>query len=94
MRYSSGQAMAIGDEVKADGMSGVIVCDFDNRQFLIGYEDWDMPTVEMIGGGKLSSGVMVNTVEAGLVYYAEQDEDIQLIRANQNPLHSSTFPRT
>ena len=94
MRYSNGQAIMVGDDVKADGMSGVIVCDFDNRQFLDGYEDWDMPTVEMIGGGKLSSGVMVNTVEAGLVYYAEQDDDIQLIRANPNPPHPATSTLT
>ena len=94
MRYSNGQAMTVGDEVKADGMSGVIVCDFDNRQFLVGFEDWDMPTVEMLGGGKISSGVMVNTVEAGLVYYSEQADDIQLVRASPNSPHPPSSPRT
>jgi hypothetical protein len=72
--------MTVGDEVIADGMSGVIVCDFDDRQFLDGYEDWDTPTVEMAGGGKLSVGVMIKTVEAGLVHYEHEDEDIEFVR--------------
>ena len=79
MNYSTGEQMKVGDQVVADGMTGVIVCDFDNREFLEGYSGWDMPDVEMIGGGTLSSGVMIETVEAGLIHY-ENDEfgDIRL----------------
>ena len=69
MRYATGQMMAVGDAVIADGMIGTIVCDFDRRAFLSGYEDWDMPSDEMLGGGTLSSGVMIETVEAGLIHY-------------------------
>jgi len=81
MRYSDGSEMNVGDEVLADGMSGLIVCDSDNRRFAEGYEGWDMPTIEMVGGGTLSSGVMIGTVEAGLVHYTSDIGDIQLVRA-------------
>lgn len=76
MNYSNGQQIKVGDQVVADGMAGRVVCDFDNREFLDGYEGWDMPTVEMLGGGTLSSGVMIETEEAGLVHYAEEHEGI------------------
>lgn len=61
--------MKVGDEVIADGMTGVIIADFDQREFADGYERWDMPEMEMLGGGKLDSGVMIKTLEAGLIHY-------------------------
>jgi hypothetical protein len=73
MNYSTGERIKVGDRVIADGMTGVVVCDFDNREFLEGYSNWDMPSVEMLGGGTLSSGVMIETVEAGLVHYANDE---------------------
>jgi hypothetical protein len=76
MNYSNGQQIKVGDQVVADGMAGRVVCDFDNREFLDGYEGWDMPTVEMLGGGTLSSGVMIETEAAGLVHYADEDKGI------------------
>lgn len=76
MNYSTGQKVKIGDRVTADGMRGLVVCDFDNREFLEGYEGWDTPELEMLGGGKLMSGVMIDTKEAGLIHYPEQDEGI------------------
>ena len=81
MRYSTGQQIKVGDQVVADGMTGLVVCDFDNREFLDGYDGWDMPSVEMLGGGTLSSGVMIETQEAGLIHYPEQDEGIILATA-------------
>lgn len=81
MLYSSGVEMAVGDEVLADGMSGVIVCDFDNRNFADGYDGWDMPMVEMLGGGTLSSGVMIHTKEGGLIHYEAGTGEIDLIRS-------------
>lgn len=72
MNYATGRQIKIGDEVLADGMTGVVVCDVDNREFLEGYADWDTPDVEMLGGGTLSSGVMIKTVEAGLVHYENE----------------------
>lgn len=83
VEYTTGQMMRVGDRVLADGMSGVIVCDFDNRQFLDGYESWDTPTVEMLGGGTLSSGVLVETVEAGLVYYEDGTWGIEYVPSLQ-----------
>ena len=74
MNYSMGHRVKIGDYVTADGMTGLVVCDFDNREFLEGYEGWDMPTVEMLGGGTLSSGVMIETKEAGLIHYPQEHE--------------------
>ncbi|PWJ85107.1 hypothetical protein C8D77_12923 [Mesorhizobium loti] len=71
MQYATGQKMKVGDEVVADGMRGLIVCDFDTREFAVGYDTWDMPTTEMLGGGTLSSGVMIETAEAGMIHYVE-----------------------
>ena len=71
MQYDTGHEIGVGDEVIADGMRGWVVCDFDSRQFAEGYEGWDMPTTELVGGGTLSSGIMIDTVEAGLIHYVE-----------------------
>ena len=73
MDYATGQAMRVGDVVVADEMDGTVVCDFDRREFAIGYKDWDAPLVEMLCGGTLSSGVMIRTVEAGLIHYEHAD---------------------
>lgn len=81
MNYATGQAMRVGDVVVADEMDGTVVCDFDRREFAPGYEDWDMPHVEMLGGGTLSSGVMVRTAEAGLIHYSSADADIEFLRS-------------
>lgn len=80
MRYSTGEEMTVGDGVLADGMIGVIVCDFDNRLFAEGFEDWEMPTTQMVGGGALSSGVMIHTEEAGLIHYENGTTGIGLVR--------------
>lgn len=69
MQYASGQKMMVGDAVRVDGMEGIIVCDFDNREFAEGYGKWDFQDGEMLGGGALSTGVMVLTEEAGLTHY-------------------------
>lgn len=73
MRYATGQIMRIGDEVIADGMTGIIICDFDNREFMTGHERWDMPGVKMLGGDTLDFGVMIETVEAGPVHYEQSN---------------------
>ncbi|MCF6113513.1 hypothetical protein [Mesorhizobium muleiense] len=86
MNYSTGQQIKVGDEVVADGISGIVVCDFDNREFLVGYADWDFPTVEMLGGGTLSSGVMIRTGEAGLIHY-EEDADIVFVRFRRDTIN-------
>lgn len=45
--------MKVGDQVIADGMTGVILCDFDNREFAEGYEGWDMPRLKCSAEGSL-----------------------------------------
>lgn len=82
MRYSSGQTIMVGDHVKVDGMAGIVVCDFDNRAFLAGYAGWDIPGAEMIGGGTLSSGIMVKTTEAGLIHYEQGSAHILFVEAS------------
>ncbi len=77
MRYGSGQLVRVGDKVNADGMVGVVVCDFDHRQCAEGYENF-------LNGGEDSeefpnSGVMIKSEEAGLIHYPEDDPDILLI---------------
>ena len=71
MQYATGRTMKVGDEVIADGMRGKIVCDFDSREFAEGYENWDSPTTETIGGGTLSAGIIIETAEAGMVHYVQ-----------------------
>lgn len=83
MKYATGHVMKIGDEVIADGMPGVIVCDFDQRQFVTGFENWDIPTVELIGGGTLACGVMIETQEAGLIHYEKGIGNIEFVRASR-----------
>jgi hypothetical protein len=83
MEYSTGQQIKVGDEVVADGMTGVVICDFDNREVLDGYESWLVPpNVEMVGGGTFS-GVMIKTVEAGMVLYSEGVGDVRCVRSGR-----------
>jgi hypothetical protein len=70
----------IGDQVTVDGMTGIVVCDFDNRAFLAGYAGRDMPDEETIGGGTLSSRITVNTTEAGLIHCEEGDGHIVFVK--------------
>jgi len=77
MRYKSdGVEIKVGDRVLVDRkVHGVVVCDFDLWQCLDGYEKW-LTKEELVGGGKLSSGIMIETKELGFVHYSEEDEDI------------------
>ncbi|MFZ2995630.1 MAG: hypothetical protein WA070_05520 [Sphingobium sp.] len=63
--------MKLGDKVVADGMCGVIVCDFDSREFAEGYEHLNPQPVDLNDGDIPSTGVMIKTVEAGLVHYGD-----------------------
>ena len=38
--FQSNKIISIGDIVNADGMHGVVVCDYDNPQTLDGFKDW------------------------------------------------------
>ncbi|MBI3563205.1 MAG: hypothetical protein HY080_15985 [Gammaproteobacteria bacterium] len=77
MRYKNdGTEITLGDSVLVEGnVHGIVVCNVDTWQCLEGYESW-LTREELVGGGKLSSGVMIKTDELGFLYYAENDEDI------------------
>lgn len=77
MRYvNEARSIRAGDSVLVEGgVKGVVVCDFDNWTCLSGYESW-LSKVEVVGGASLSSGVLVETSEIGMVHYAEPDDEI------------------
>ena len=77
MRYKKdGTEIILGDQVLVEGnVPGFVVCNFDTWQCLEGYESW-LTKEDLVGGGKLSSGVMIKTNELGFLHYAEEDEDI------------------
>ncbi|XKM13304.1 hypothetical protein RCS94_09805 [Orbaceae bacterium ac157xtp] len=72
MRYMNNDEILLGDQVSlGGGMTGVVVCCFDNGQFAPAFksEDWQDYT----------QGVMVKSPEGGLIYYQHQSEDLALI---------------
>ena len=77
MRYTSDNSeISVGDHVVVEGnVRGVVVCDFDRRQCLNGYEEW-LTQEALVGGGTLSRGVMVETQELGMLHYPVEDADI------------------
>lgn len=76
MNYTNGVQIRIGDHVIVEkNVEGVVVCDYDIKSCLPGYDKW-LTSDELESGGTLASGIMVETKELGFLYYAEQDEDI------------------
>lgn len=79
MRYTRGNRdIRIGDSVIADGSKGLIICDFERWECMAGYEDW-LTKEQMLGGGYLSSGVLVKTEDFGLIHYPKEDESIDFV---------------
>lgn len=81
MHYKqTGVAIKLGDQVLVEGnVKGIVVCDFEQQKCLEGYEDW-LTKEELVGGGTLSSGVMIKTNELGFLHYPEEDDDIYLTK--------------
>jgi hypothetical protein len=72
----SGEEVRVGDRVLVEGnVPGTVVCDFDNWKSLDGYEHW-LTTEELVGGGTLKSGIMVETTELGFVHLPEVDDEL------------------
>ena len=70
--------IVIGDEVVVEGnVRGLVVCDFDKNRCLSGYEGW-LTKEELLGGGTLSVGIMIQTKDLGMLHYA--DEDIEIVK--------------
>lgn len=66
----------IGDPVLVEsGVIGTVVCDFERWICLDGYESW-LTKEKMVGGDYLSSGILVETVDIGMIHYSEPDETI------------------
>jgi hypothetical protein len=81
MNYKKdGREIRVGDEVLVEGnVSGVVVCDFEKWDCVGGYESW-LTKDKLVSGDTLSSGVMIKTAELGFLHYAEEDDDILLIK--------------
>lgn len=75
---SNGRRIRIGDFVLLEGDKGIVVCDYDQWECLSGYEGW-LTKEELVGGGFLSSGVMIETAGAGMVHYPELDDEIEFV---------------
>ncbi len=79
MKYHDGQAVRVGDTVDAGGgVIGTVVCIIENGK-----------TVPQTAGEWefLGSGVVINTVRSGDVYFELPDEDTLLLtRAAEAPL--------
>jgi len=77
MRYSRGQEVRIGDRVRlSDGDLGVVVFCIDSDEYSDEYprEDWSY----------LKSGAMIKTNACGLVHFAEDDPDLELVSSAAN----------
>lgn len=70
------QVICVGDPVLVEsGVIGTVVCDFERWVCLDGYESW-LTKEKMAGGDYLSSGVLIETADIGMIHYAEPDETI------------------
>lgn len=73
------QPMNIGHKVLIESdVPGVIVCDFDSWNALPGYEEL-LSKETLVGGGHLTSGVMVRTEKMGLVHFPCPDNGIKRV---------------
>lgn len=71
MKYSDGSNVLLGDIVTlGGGMTGIVVCNFEEDEFAKGFNknEW----------GEFKTGIMVESPQAGLVYYAEKCVDLTL----------------
>lgn len=73
MKYLDGCDVLLGDFVGlGGGMTGVVVCCFEEGQFTPGFtkDDW----------ANLTRGVLVNSEQAGLIHYSDPDVDLTLVQ--------------
>jgi hypothetical protein len=78
---NSDRTICVGDSVLVEGnVQGRVVCDFENWLCIKGYESW-LTKEEMVGGGYLASGVLIETLDIGMIHYAEPDETIVFINS-------------
>ncbi|WP_367299685.1 hypothetical protein [Hafnia alvei] len=80
MKYPDGSDVLLGDIVTlGGGINGVVVCNFENNEFAKGFDkdEW----------GDFNVGIMVESPQAGLVYYSGDCIDLTLV--NRFASHSS-----
>ncbi len=75
---NNGRRIRVGDSVLLEGDKGVVICDYEKWECLSGYEGW-LTKKELVGGGFLSSGVMIETAGTGMVRYPEEDDEIEIV---------------
>jgi hypothetical protein len=70
-RYSTGEPIAVGDQIKLAGRRGVVVFVLETASFLPGYDpnDWLF----------LGKGFMMEVDGYGLVHHESADEDLVLV---------------
>ena len=78
MKYFKGDKdIRVGDVVIVErNVRGLVVCDFDNWLCAEGYDNW-LTKEKMAGGDRLKTGVLIETDDLGMLYYAELDEAIE-----------------
>jgi len=69
--------MKPGDKVRIDGMTATVLCDVDAGEYSTEYtaDDW---------ADVLKSGILVETVEIGLVHYHDSSEAVLISRLKAN----------
>ncbi|HAT2611333.1 TPA: hypothetical protein I8235_004374 [Kluyvera intermedia] len=73
MKYSDGSDVLLGDVVTlGGGMTGVVVCNFENEEFAKSFHKHEW--------GDFQTGIMVESPQAGLVYYAKDCIDLTLVK--------------
>lgn len=71
MLYPDGRRVMLGDAVTLPGgLEGVVVCVLDDGQYTPEYSERDW--------AYLKSGALVNTIEAGLVYFPGEHDNLVL----------------
>lgn len=84
VKYRDGDRnIRVGDSVLVEnGVEGLIVCDFEGKEYGPGYEDWSAGFCAAASGipGK---GIMVSTAEYGLIYYESEDDSIVFVKSKQ-----------
>jgi len=77
MKYEDGKQVLLGDKVHLDGgITGTVMCSIDDGIYTSEYleSQWEY----------LKKGVMVFSEQAGLIHYAEWNEDCMLIERSKN----------
>lgn len=73
LKYSDGASVRLGDRVQLGKEAyGEVVCSIDTDEYSKNFprSEWSY----------LSKGVLVDSPQAGLIYYPEPDDDLTLLR--------------